>query len=128
SLTTGTAKRVGLAMHGGVVLLDPPIVPAAEQRPVVVEEGGTDGDAPFGKAQPGFLNGNVEHCLVTGLRRVTRHIIGSRTAGLRRRPSPEEYSRAHSIAGRWPRSTRALPGGDCGSLRALRALPAGRRS
>jgi hypothetical protein len=50
SLTTGPAKRIGLAMDGGVVILDPPIVPSAEQRPVVVEECGTNGDAPFGKA------------------------------------------------------------------------------
>src|ERR1700675_228443 len=59
SLTTGPAKRISLAMHGGVVVLDPPIVSSAEQRPVVVEECGTNGNAPFGKAQPGFLNGNV---------------------------------------------------------------------
>src|ERR1700692_4073809 len=64
SLTTGPAKRIGLAMYGGVVVLDPPIVSSAEQRPIVVEDCGTNGNAPFGKAQLGFLNGDVEHGLV----------------------------------------------------------------
>src|SRR5579859_5108199 len=73
-LATGTAERIGLAMDGRVVILDPPIVPPAEQRAVAVEEGGADGDAPFGKSRPGFLNGNLEHCLVIpGSCRIIRH-------------------------------------------------------
>src|ERR1700730_2553667 len=124
SLTTGPAKRIRLAVYGGVVILDPPIVSSAEQRSVVVEECGTDGDAPFGKTCLGLLEGNVEHCLVV----VGRHVIGSHTADLRRLPILEEYTRVRSVAGRWPRPTPALPGGGCGSSRAPRALPAGRRN
>src|ERR1700694_5933773 len=45
SLTTGPAKRIGLAMYGGVVILDPPIVSPAEQGALVVEERGANGNA-----------------------------------------------------------------------------------
>jgi hypothetical protein len=54
-------------VHGGVTVLDAAVVPATEQRPVLVEEGGADRDAALGEPVAGFLDGHGEHAPVQGL-------------------------------------------------------------
>ena len=56
-----------LGVHGGVAVLDPAVVPAAEQGAVLVEEGGADGDAPFGQTRAGLLQRDGEHLAGQGL-------------------------------------------------------------
>jgi len=50
-----------LGVHGGVAVLDAAVVPAAQQRAVLVEEGGADRDAALGEPVARLLHGDREH-------------------------------------------------------------------
>jgi hypothetical protein len=56
-------QYIGLAVDGGIALLDATIVAASEQLTVAVEEGCADRDATLRKPQARFGDGNIEHCL-----------------------------------------------------------------
>jgi hypothetical protein len=63
-LATRLAEGIGLAMYGGVILLDPAIVSPTQQRSMLVEKGCPDWNPPFGESKPGLLQGNIEQRLV----------------------------------------------------------------
>jgi hypothetical protein len=61
---SGVAEGGRLGVAGRIVVLDPPVVSPAEQGPVAMEEGGTDGDAPFGQTAAGFVQGDGQEAAV----------------------------------------------------------------
>src|SRR4051794_6145058 len=60
----GIAERVGLAVDGRVVVLDAAVVPAAQQRPVGMEERRADRDPALGAPGPRLLERDLQHLLV----------------------------------------------------------------
>ena len=76
--TEGPAERVGLAVHGRVVVLDAAVVPATEQRPVRGEERSTDRDAALAQPRPGLLERDGEQLDVG---RAGHAAVRSRAAG-----------------------------------------------
>src|SRR5262245_55572381 len=56
----GAPERVGLAVHRGVSMLDPPVVPAPEEAATAVEQGRADGDPSLGQAEAGLVNGDLQ--------------------------------------------------------------------
>ena len=61
ALAAGAAEGVGFSVEGGITELHPAIVAGAEQRAVLIEDGGADGDATFGEAFAGFGESDGEH-------------------------------------------------------------------
>src|SRR4051794_17688083 len=57
-------ERVGLSVKRWILLLDAPVVSAAQQRAVGGEERRPDRDAALGKARPGFLQRDLEHLAI----------------------------------------------------------------
>ena len=64
ALAAGVAEGVGFSVQGWVVILYAAIVAGAEERSVLVEDRGTDGDAAFGESFAGFGDGYGEHGVV----------------------------------------------------------------
>ena len=54
ALAAGVAEGVGFSVERRIAELHAAIVPGAEERAVVIEDGGADGDAAFGKSFAGF--------------------------------------------------------------------------
>jgi hypothetical protein len=61
ALAAGVAEGVGFAVDAGVGLLDAAVMAAAYKGAVGAEDGGADGEAAFGEAGAGFLEGYAEH-------------------------------------------------------------------
>lgn len=53
-------KRIGFGVDGRIIFLDAAIAAAAEKFSFAVEKRGADGDAAFGEAETGFLDGDGE--------------------------------------------------------------------
>ncbi len=64
ALASRHAEGIGLAMHGGVCLLNEPIVASSEQPAVLVEQRGTDRDSAFARAQTRFVDRHREQGLI----------------------------------------------------------------
>ena len=58
---TGGAEGGRLGVHRGVAVLDPAVVAAPEQGPVLVEQRGADRDAALGEAVASLCDGDLEH-------------------------------------------------------------------
>jgi hypothetical protein len=60
ALTAGFAEGVGFSVDGGIALLDAAVVSAAEDLAIARKQCGADGNAAFGEAEVGFLDGDLQ--------------------------------------------------------------------
>src|SRR5579871_1172274 len=63
-LAASAAEGIGFAMHAGVALLHPPVMPAAHEFAIAGEERGSDGDAALNQAIPRLFQCHCQHLLV----------------------------------------------------------------
>ena len=106
ALPPGPPERVRLAVHRGVVVLDAPVVAAAEQRAVGGEQRGADRDAALGEPGPGLLERDGQQLAVGRAAHATTRLRAARAPGAaprtrrRRRTKPTTAVRSPTLRDR----------------------------
>src|SRR5690606_23934668 len=103
----GGAEGGGLAVDGGVAVLDPAVVALSPQLPVGPEQGRPDGDASGVRPPERLLLGDLEHLLVSHTREgtwsATQAVIVSRgVPGVNTSANPARFRASTSSSGMTP--------------------------